>query len=254
MEKGIHEGHRQRLREKYRRFGPDVLAPHELLELILFYAIPRRDTNALAHRLLEHFNGSLTRVLTGSVDELMQVAGVGENAAVLLRMFRDVQIRMEHEKNENVRFLNTYADFGEYLRPYFKDQKREIVMYLGLDGTKKILCCRKLNEGDLHSVKISTRTLLENPVLTDAVFVVLAHNHPSGNAIPSQEDIQTTTAFAETLRRFGCLLVDHLIFAGDDHVSMAESGFIRDGLSAGYRFRDRSTNEDFAEDAFSFDL
>jgi len=223
MAQSIHSGHRQRVKERFAKEGLDHFSDIQVLELLLFYCIPRQDTNPLAHRLLEQF-GSLAQVLEAPVDELAKVEGIGENAAVFLRLITEVGRYYLVNRSTQVTILNTIEKCAKYLAPFFYGRRNETVFLLCLDAKCKVLCCREIGEGSVNSASISTRKVVETALAVNATTVVLAHNHPSGVALPSDEDVQTTRRIAEALRCVEVQLVDHVIVADDDYISMAQSG------------------------------
>ena len=219
----VHQGHRARQRKKLLENGPRAFADHELLEMLLYYAIPRRDTNELAHRLLERF-GSLQGVFSAPVEELSTVEGVGENAAVLLSLVPQIWQRSLQGASE--RILNSVDKCGEYFAELLSGSRREMLWQVCLDGKGKVLSSRCLAEGDVSMAAVSVRQVVEYALRAGAVAVVLAHNHPSGVALPSQEDCATTRLIRDALRTMNIQLVDHIIVADRDYVSMAASGLL----------------------------
>lgn len=222
---GVHDGHRERKRDQFLRCGPDPFADHELLELLLYYAVPQRDTNPIAHALLDQF-GSLQAVLTASPEELMEVPYIKDRAAVLLRLVPALcQRALSGGENQEL-ILDTRQRIGEFFRRVFIGHSTEVMYQLCLDGKGKKKGFYKLNEGDLGSVGLNIRQIMENTLRSKAVMVVLAHNHPSGVALPSHEDQIATRMVREALDTMDVRLVDHIIVADNDYVSMAESGFL----------------------------
>ena len=223
---GVHDGHREKMKKRFLEGGLDHFADHEALELLLFYAIPRRDTNELAHRLIDRY-GSLDAVFSAPAEDLMRVDGIGEHAAALIKLVpRMVQkSRLAAVRRETV--LSDVDRMGEYLLERFRGEKNEVIYQLCLDRKGKLLSCRRLNEGGVDSSELNIRRLVENALLASASLVVLAHNHPSGIALPSQEDYVTTDRVAEALEVVGIRLLDHIIVADDDYVSMAASGVLK---------------------------
>ena len=222
---GVHDGHREKMRRRFLETGLDSFAEHEALELLLFYAIPRRDTNALAHRLLDHF-GTLDAVLSAPVEELMRMDGIGENAAVLLKLAPRVVQKARLSANKEI-IINSTEKAGEFLLERFRGEKNEAIYQLCLDRKGKLLTCRRLNEGGADSSELNIRRLVENALLVSASAVILSHNHPSGIALPSSEDYATTARVQTALEMVGVVLVDHIIVADDDFVSMADSGMLK---------------------------
>ena len=220
----IHDGHRQRLKQRFLEEGLDRFTDIQVLELLLFYCIPRKDTNPIAHALLSHF-GSLSQVLEAPVEELQKVAGVGENAALFLHLTTEVSRFYMVERSTRATVLPTLDDCARYLVPFFFGRRNETVFLLCLDAKCKVLCCRELGEGSINSASISVRKIVETALGVGATTVVLAHNHPSGVAVPSGDDIQTTRHVAAALSAVEINLADHIIVADDDWVSLVQSGY-----------------------------
>ncbi|HNW04692.1 MAG TPA: DNA repair protein RadC [Oscillospiraceae bacterium] len=219
-----HDGHRQRLRSRYCSEGLDGFEPHQVLELLLFYSNPRADTNPIAHRLLDQF-GSLDAVLDAPVEELIQVKGVGENTAILLNLIPQAARRYLESKNATDSLVSGISDVGKYLLPRFVGRKNELLLLVSIDNKGRILSCDRLAEGDIGRVNVTKRAVIETVIRTKATRAVLAHNHPQGYAVPSQEDIDLTVQLRKSLKEVGVDLIDHIIVANDDYVSMAASGY-----------------------------
>lgn len=223
---GIHDGHREKMRARFLNAGLDSFAPHEALELLLYYAIPRRDTNAIAHTLMERY-GSLTAVLNAPVEDLQKVEGIGESAAILLRLVPQLCRRADVEEAANETALNTSEKAGKYLMALLSGQRREVVYQLCLDRKGKLLASKKLGEGGVSNVVLDIRQVVENAILTSASAVILAHNHPSGIATTSPDDYVMTDKAQEALWTVGIELVDHIIVADKDYISMRDSGYLK---------------------------
>lgn len=219
----IHSGHRNRLKQRYLAEGLDNFNQINVLELLLFYCIQRKDTNPLAHRLLNRF-GSLSDVLNASAEELMQVDGVTEHVAIFLSMISDLNRYYLVNNATKVKILNTTEECCKYLVPFFENRKNETVFLLCLDAKCKVLCCKNMGEGSVNSANISIRKIVETAMNANASSVILAHNHPSGVAIPSSEDIRTTRQLYRALNLMDIILADHIIVAEGDSVSMVQSG------------------------------
>ncbi len=222
-ETSIHKDHRKRVKERFCREGLDNFNEINVLELLLFYCVQRRDTNPLAHRLLEHF-GKLSNVLEATREELMQVEGMSENMAVYLTLIKDVSRYYMVNQTAAPSMLTTIDECAKYIRPYFVGRPLETVFLLCLDAKCKVICCKKVSEGGVNSAPISTRKVVETALFSKATSVVLAHNHPSGFAVPSLEDLRVTRSISDALKAVEVTLVDHMIFGDDgDYVSMAQS-------------------------------
>lgn len=225
----LHEGHRQRLKGRFLDQGLDHFTPVQALELLLFYCIPRQDTNELAHRLIDHF-GSFSQVLEAEVEDLVKVNGIGENTATFLKLIPAAGRFYNVDRVKQIdRPLTTIEECGTYLLPYFHGRCNETVVLLCLDAKCKVLCCKVVGEGSLNSAAVPLRRVVELALAAKATSVVLAHNHPSGIALPSAEDVATTKRIALALSAVDVLLSDHLVVADDDYTSMVQSGYYRPG-------------------------
>lgn len=220
-----HGGHRQRMKDRFLKSGLDAFHEVNVLELVLFYAVPQKDTNPMAHHLLDEF-GSLAGVFDASVEDLQTRGKLTQNAATLLKLIPAVARRQQISKATFDTILNTTQRCGDYLVPFFFGETEEVVYLLALDAKCKALGCVKLFSGTVNYANLSVRRVVETALNMKATSVVLAHNHTSGIAVPSQEDIQTTQAVAHALDLMGILLADHIVVADGDYVSMAESGLI----------------------------
>lgn len=223
MQESIHAGHRQRMKDRFLSEGLDHFSDVQALELALFYCIPRKDTNPIAHGLLDRF-GSFSQVLEAPVEELAKVPGMGESAAVFLHLILEMGRFYLVDRSKQNRILPTLEDCAEYLLPFFHGRRVETVYLLCLDAKCKVLCCKEVGEGSVNSAGISIRKIVETALGANASTVVLAHNHPSGIAIPSGEDIQTTKRIAMALQAVEIQLADHVVVADEDYVSMVQSG------------------------------
>lgn len=222
---GIHDGHREKMRQRFMTGGLDAFADHEILELLLYYAIPRRDTNPIAHALMERY-GSLPAVLAAPMEDLKRTEGIGESAAVLLHLVPQVCRRARLAQVGEDQVLNSSERAGAYLLECFDGESREVIYQLCLDRKGKLLACKRLGEGSVASADLDVRRLVENAILTGASAVILAHNHPSGVALPSDGDYTATMRVRAALNAIGIELADHIIVADGDFVSMADSGYL----------------------------
>ena len=224
---GIHDGHREKMRRRFLQGGLEPFADHEALELLLYYAIPRRDTNPIAHALMERY-GSLAAVLDAPVEDLQKVEGIGESAAILLKLAPQLYRKAKLSDAEQETVLSSVERVGAYLLERFAGEKNEVVYQLCLDRKGRLLACKKLGEGGIASADLDVRRLVENAILTGASAVILSHNHPSGVALPSRDDYAATDRAKAALNVVGVALTDHIIVADGDFVSMADSGYLTD--------------------------
>ena len=219
----VHDGHRQRMKERFCRNGLDGMEEHEALEMLLYYCIPRRNTNEIAHNLLKEFK-TLPRVMNATVKELEKVEGMGRNAAVFISFIRQMERYFTVPEIDGENILSSMDKCYQYLTKRFTARKNETVMLLCLDAKCKVLGCQVVSEGSVNTANVSVRKIVDVALATNATSVVLAHNHPSGVALPSAEDIQTTRRVARALHMVDVTLNDHIVVVDDDYVSMYLSG------------------------------
>ena len=221
--KPMHQGHRERLKNRFRQEGLDGFEEVQALELLLFFCVPQGDTNELAHRLLDRF-GSFSQVLEAPAEELEKVRGVGKHVSTLLTLMKEMARYYLVNRNELCPILTSSEACGAFLLPYFVGRRDELVYLICLDSKCKVLCCKEVGHGNVNSAGVSVRRIVETALGANAVSVVLSHNHPSGLAVPSNEDILTTRRIAVALDAVGIVLADHIVVADDDFVSLVDSG------------------------------
>lgn len=225
MSGSIHTSHRDRVKQRFRKEGLDNFDQVHVLELLLFFGIPQGDVNPLAHRLIDQF-GSLRQVLEAPLAELEKVKGVGPHVATLLKLTSEISRYYYTSGNgPELRILKTLRECGTYLKAHFRGRRDETVYLLCLDAKCMVLGCMQVGEGSVNSAGVSTRRVVEAALHYNATTVVLAHNHPSGLAIPSMEDVVTTRRIAVALDAVGITLADHIVVAENDYVSMVDSGY-----------------------------
>lgn len=225
MREGTHKGHRLRMKRRFLKTGLDNFDDINVLELLLFFGVPQKDVNPLAHALLDHF-GTLAAVFDAPVEELQKVPGVGENVAVLLKLVPQVSRRYLISRAGVEAILDSAKSAGEYLLPRFYAQRNEVVYLVCLDAKRKVLNCQMLFQGSVNSAHISVRKIVETALVYNSTSVILAHNHTSGIAIPSREDYRVTAGIRKALEMVGIELADHIVVADDDFVSMMETGML----------------------------
>lgn len=223
---GVHDGHRDRLRDRFREHGLDSFNDLNALELLLFYAIPRRDTNEIAHALLDHF-GSLHAVFEASEQELCAVPGVGLQAATLLRLLPQVMRKSACSKAVNIKTIRTTAEAAKYLIPRFLYEQDEVILLLCLDSQKRVITCAEVGRGVVNASETSLRRIVETALKHKSASVILAHNHPDGVACPSVEDDVMTKQIFRSLSLVGISLEDHIVVAGEAYASFRDIGMLR---------------------------
>ena len=225
MQKADHSGHRSRMKKKLSEQGLDVFEPHEVLEILLYYAIPQRNTNDIAKNLIDRF-GSFSAVLDAPVDALLR-AGLTEHQALYLKLIPDVTRRYLLDKYHNPDKVIDFSNVADYIVDKFVGlEEKENVLLLLMDTKGKEVYSGIIAHGDFQSANISIREIVTLALNYGAVSAFIAHSHPSGCALPSQEDLMVTHDIKEALKLVGVVLLDHYIVADHDCVSLAESGMI----------------------------
>lgn len=225
-----HGGHRERMKQRYAQQGIKTFSEEMILEMLLYYAIPRKDTLPMAQALLKRF-GRVVDVMDTPVEELVKVEGVGESAARYLNMIADIHRFCYGQRHLEDVVLDSPERYGDYLLPRYYGLQEETVFLLCLNGYGNPVGCRVISTGDLNSATMPIRRIVEFALSVGAASVVLAHNHPCGVALPSDQDILATQLVANALNLVEIDLVDHLVVAGEDFVSMAASGTLPKGRS-----------------------
>ena len=222
MQKADHTGHRSRMKKKLAAQGLDAFEPHEVLEILLYYAIPQRNTNDIAKNLIDRF-GSFSAVLDAPLETLMK-AGLTEHQALYLTMLPDVMRLYLLDKHHNPYKVHTSESVAKYIIDRFIGyEETEHVLLLLMDTKGKEVYCGMIGNGELRCANISIREIVTLALNYGAASAILAHNHPSGFAIPSKEDVLVTRELKKALSLVDVALVDHFIVADHDSVSLAET-------------------------------
>jgi DNA repair protein RadC len=219
----MHENHRERLRERFLKEGLDSFEPHKALELLLFYAVPRRDTNELAHRLLGQF-GSISGVFEAHPEELAAIEGVGRNSAVLLSMMAPLLRLYRKSGMAHGPVLDTCLAACAHTADLFAGRMIEAFYLLCLDPGSRLIREVLLQEGTVEEVSVHPRTVVEAALRCNASQVIFAHNHPKGDVNPSAADIACTKKFSEALSAIGITVADHIIVCGELTYSFSKEG------------------------------
>ncbi len=220
---GVHDGHRKRLKRRFLSEGLDSFEDHNILELLLFYALPRSDTNEIAHRLLEQFK-SLSGVFDAPLEELCKIKGISEHSATLIKLIPRLTSAYHTDKSKDIKIISSTNAAGKFFVPRFYGKQNEEVHVMLLDDKKKVIKCEKVFEGTVNSTPITVKKVVAMAVNSNATGVILAHNHPGGIALPSKSDLRATEKIYRALELINIQLCDHIIVADDDFVSLADSG------------------------------
>lgn len=217
----IHKNHRKRIKNKFLKFGLTSFEDHEVLELMLTYVIPRKDTNPIGHNLLNTF-GSLNNLLEADIKDIQEVSGMGPESALFIRLLSEFVQRINIKKTDNKLILNTTAKLVRYFRKNFE---------VGVKEKFYIVCLRKNYllykvvefEGDESRISFDSREFAQMVAGKDIDAVAIFHTHPSGEARPSDEDKKATTRIKGICKSIGLKFVDHLIFNETEHYSFEHS-------------------------------
>ncbi len=218
-DKNIHRGHRIRLKGEFLSGGLQNMPDHKVLELLLFFGIPYKDTNPIAHDLIERF-GSLSGVFEASLADLVTVKGMTENAACLIKMMLPVNRRYIEDVASRKPFFTKTEDIVDFLRAKYAGVGNECVYALCFDQQRYLIACRMLNEGDISSSMFDLRKLTALVLETNAASVIISHNHPHGITLPSKEDIDITERACKLLSTLKVDLLDHIIVSEISYNSM----------------------------------
>lgn len=213
-----HNGHRARMKSKFAEFSDRVFSDHELLELLLFYAIPRRNVNEIAHDLINEF-GSLGAVFSAEPDQLCRVNGVGKSTAEYLFLIGRTMNRAESPSPDVRQTFYTLSSIGEFLVNYFHGCNKEKLGVLFFDHRMKIIKITELDQGGPTEIAVSPQQIARDSVIYNASSVLISHNHPNGNLEPSAADQNLTHLLDITLRAVGVPLIDHLIVSNTTYIA-----------------------------------
>lgn len=215
----IHSDHRKRMKARFLSRGLSEFEQHEMLELLLYYALPRKDTNALGHELIARF-GSLSGVFDAPIERLCEVPGVSEHTAILLKMVpqlaKEYMCDVDREKDD----FTDYDKSGQFFVSRFIGCCNERLYAAYFDNGMHLIDCVLVNEGDVNSSQVSIRKIVSCALEKNASSVALAHNHPGGTVIPSADDLNVTNACEMALSTVGIKLVEHFIVAGGKYMGI----------------------------------
>ena len=240
-----HGGHRDRVKKTALKNGFKHMYDHELLEYLLFYAIPRRDTNPLAHQLIEQF-GSLKNVMDADVDLLMASDGMGESSALFIRAIQETIIRYLNASEGTIYRYDKLEKICKYLCNYYVGITKEKTVALLFDNKMKLLDVVDFGEGSPTESSVRLYTLVEAIMRKDAAGVILAHNHPNGLLEPSFEDGMVTRKIYDFLKQLSIPLIEHMIISGNQAYPIIHySGFYDIESIASDRFGENFIHEFF---------
>lgn len=220
-------GHRERIREKYLKNGINSFQEYEILELLLTYAIPRKDTKDLAKNLLKKF-GSIEKVITAKKEELEEVEGLGKASISFLKLMGELpNIFYENSlRNTDIITIKSKENLLKFLRSKIAFEKIEKFYVLYLSNSNELIAYNEKSYGTLDKSAVYPREIYKDVLKYDAKAIILAHNHPSGSAKPSKSDMDITKEISNGLKNFDALLLEHIIITENSYFSFLEEGLI----------------------------
>ena len=221
MAKHSHGGHRDRMRDRVLKEGPEGLAKHELLEMLLYGTIPQKDTNEIAHLLLEEF-GSLSNLIEADPKELEKTAGIGRGSAIFLSLLHELIRRYDEERLEEKKALLSSKHTVAYCEALLKRCVTERFYAICLDSRNHVIHTAKIAEGTVLEAPVQPRLVTETVLRYPSVSVVICHNHPGGRARPSHDDVVLTAELKKILEALGIRLLDHIIIGEEGYYSFFE--------------------------------
>lgn len=213
------EGHRERVKQSYLDNSFESMADHNVLELLLFYAIPRKDVKPIAYNLINYF-GSLENVFNANIEELKNVDGVGESTAVLISLVKNIYERVLKNHNSKVNRLKDNESAKKYVTNLLKKKSEENVIVISLGNNLQIIHVNNIASGTVNCAAVEPKSVVECAIRNNAPIVLLAHNHPMGSANPSDDDVELTSSVTTVLRQLNIVLIDHIIVGCDNTKSM----------------------------------
>jgi DNA repair protein RadC len=217
--------HRLRLKEKFVGSGVDAFHDYEVLELLLTYAIPRRDVKPLAKELLTQF-GSLKGVLDAQSGDLEQIKGIGLHTALLIKLIKDVAALYLKERAKEKAQISCTRELFDYCQTAMGGLKDEQFRVIYLDAQNRIIDVETIQDGIVNQAVVYPRKVLEKALRRKASAIILVHNHPSGHVKPSEADIRLTRTIQETARMLDILVHDHIIIGENRFFSFREEGMM----------------------------
>lgn len=213
----LHSGHRARMREKFSRYGRDVFHSHELVEMLLYYAIPYKNTNEIARLLFLRFS-SLDGIFSATREELMEIPGVGPRIADLILSVGKISCLDAHRDQKEPRAFNDYTELGEFFVEYFSESDRYGIVVMTLNNKMEMVNCERIYDCDYDLARVRPEPFIDAVVRNNAAVAVIAHNHPFGPKFPTPGDIATNTLVSSALGRAGVTLLEHYIIVGREFV------------------------------------
>ncbi len=226
-ERNIHKGHRERFKRQVISSGIDHWPEHQVLEYLLFFGLPQKDTNELAHKLINKY-GSLVGVFEATYDSLKEEKGLGDNVASLITLIPKLFKYIENKKVDDKSLVfNRTSQVAQYMTPKFYNVNHEVLYILTFDNKQKLISSDIVLEGVVNRVNVDKRKIVEQVIKDNASNIILCHNHPSGISAPSHDDIIATRKIIEILSEIDVHVIDHIIIADTEYCSMMEMEYLK---------------------------
>jgi DNA repair protein RadC len=219
------EGHRARMRERLLRVGPEALADHEMLEMVLFLALPRRDTKPIARALLVRF-GSFSQAIAAPLNDLLRIEGLGEAGAAALKTVLAASLRLAHAAVSEQPIIGNWDKLIAYLTAELAYEKVEQFRVLFLDSRNRLLADEVLGRGTINHAPVYPREVVKRALELNAAALVLVHNHPSGDPTPSRDDIAMTEEIRLAAATMQIFLHDHIVIGSGTWISFRREGLL----------------------------
>lgn len=215
----LHSGHRERLKTKFIEFGGDALSDHELLELLLFFSIPRSNTNEIAHMLIND-SGSFEEVFSSCFDQLKLTEGIGDSSALLLSLTGEICKRLSNQQAKPRKNYPTLSSVGKLLVDKYAHDREESISVLYFDKKMNLISMRKVTQGGCHEAAASRTKIVREAMLKKSAGILLAHNHPDGTPTPSPSDLNFTHVLESSLYAVGIILLEHVLICQDSYTPL----------------------------------
>lgn len=225
-ETNVHKGHRERLKQRFLEEGLNSFAPHEILELFLYPYIPQKDTNPIAHALIERF-GSLTAVIESNPSDLASIPNMTTNAAIYISLLKQIIPLYLSEKSKLPETIGNRFQALEYFQALIGLDGAEQVYLLCLNSKSKVLKTEHLAEGNISKCNLSIKSIIETSLRHKAFYIILSHNHPSGDCSPSLQDITFTQYLHYTAKMLNITLIDHFIVSRESYFSFSDNNMLQ---------------------------
>lgn len=248
----LHKGHRERMKSQFiAKNAVNPMPPHNILEILLFYSIPRSDTNEQAHRLIDRF-GSLRGVFDAPFDSLLEVEGIGERTAALIKLVAESSKVYFGECESDIEQIDSTVDAVNYLRAQFMSPLNETLYIFCLNNAGKILKFAAVNEGKIDSAKLDMRKIMSLILDTGATAVVIANSRPGGMCAPSQADSDAAYCLARLIKTIHTRLLDYIIISDDSYFSFADTPKFCDCITAPPLFESYASDAQFDDEELDF--